>query len=102
VYPDVDGLSVTRLRRWTPAGGTTVLTMVYTFPAGTFSNGDGVDYVISTMPQPLTLGASMTITVTGPGDASIVGDPGAWTTSGAVARVTGPFSEVTSTHIQWR
>jgi len=102
VYPDRNGLSVMRLRRWTPAGGTTDLTMVYTFPAGTFSTPDGVDYRLSTMPQPLTQPATMTVTVTGPGDASIVGDPGAWTTSGAVARVTGPFSEVTSTHIQWR
>ena len=102
VYPDEDGRSVVRTGRWTAAGKTTVVTLVYTFPAGTFSTSHGLVYELTTVPQPLTQDATMSITVRGPGTATAAGSSGSWTVTGGVAHASGPFNQVSSTSVTWR
>jgi hypothetical protein len=101
VYPDLLGRSIVRIGRWTAAGRTTVVTVTYTLPAGTFSTSSGLRYELTAMPQPLTVDATVQVTVRGPGTAAIIGDAGAWTTSGGVARLSGPFTQVSSTSVEW-
>lgn len=102
VYPDLQGRSIVRIRRWTAAGGTTTVTFRYSLPAGTFGNGSALLYRLTTMPQPLTLDATLNLVVRGPGTASVVGGASGWTVSEGVARWSGPFTQVASTSVQWR
>jgi len=102
LYPDQNGRTVVRTGRWTDAGKTTVVTLDYTLPVGTFSTSHGLVYQLTAVPQPLTRDATMTITVRGPGTAAVAGSAGMWTVAGGVARVSGPFNQVSSTSVTWR
>ncbi len=101
VYPDRFGRSVVRVGRWTAAGGSTTVTFRYSFPAGTFLAGSVVRYQLTTVPQPLTQDATVTISVHGPGVAAVTSDLPGWSVAGGVARMSGTFGQVASTSIEW-
>lgn len=102
VYPAEHGRTVVRIGRWTSAGDTTVVTLVYRLPAGTFGGGSSpLEYRLDTMPQPMVQDAAMTVRVSAPGSAALaVGSPG-WSVRGGVATYNGPLNQVASTSIGW-
>jgi len=102
VYPDSAGRTVVRVGRWTAAGGTTMVTLKYTLPPGTFSSDSGLRYTLTTVPQPMIPDPTMSILVRGPGTATVTGGAAGWTVSGGTATTTGALNTVSTQVVGWR
>jgi hypothetical protein len=86
VYTDVDGRKAVRVGRWIPPGESTVVTLTYDLPAGTFGADGNLEYRASVEHQLLINEATLTVTVRGPSQPTPL--EGDWTVQGNDANTT--------------
>lgn len=93
VYTDVDGRKAVRIGRWIPPGESSVITLTYTLPAGTFGSDGNLEYRAGVEHQLLINEATLTVNVQGPSQPTPL--EGDWTVDGNNASTTFPVTEPT-------
>lgn len=86
VYTDTDGRKAVRIGRWIPPGESSVITLTYTLPAGTFGSDGNLEYRASVEHQLLINQATLTVNVQGPSQPTPL--EGDWTVQGNDATTT--------------
>lgn len=66
VFTDVDGRTAVRIGRWIPPGGTSVVRVSYSLPAGTFGSDGNLDYRVGVEHQLTLHETDLTVKVIGP------------------------------------
>ena len=86
IYTDVDGRKAVRIGRWIPPGESSVITLTYSLPAGTFGTDGNLEYRAGVEHQLLINEATLTVTVRGPSQPTVL--EGDWTVDGDNATTT--------------
>jgi hypothetical protein len=86
VYTDVDGRKAVRIGRWIPPGDSSVITVTYSLPPGTFGSDGNLEYRASVENQLLINDPTLTVTVQGPSQPTPL--EGDWTVEGTTATTT--------------
>lgn len=86
VYTDVDGRKAVRVGRWIPPGESSIITLTYTLPAGTFGTDGNLEYVAGVEHQLLVNEATLTVNVQGPSQPTPL--EGEWSVDGNNATTT--------------
>ncbi len=98
VYDDLNGWRLVRVGRWTAAGASTAVTLVYTFPAGTFLRSGELVYRLRTVSQAMVHDPQLAVTVTAPATATVRSSmPSEWTVSDGRTRWGGLLSSGSDT-----
>jgi hypothetical protein len=83
VFTDVDGRQAVRIGRWIPPGESSVITVTYRLPAGTFGEAGNLEYRASVEHQLLVNDVDLTVNVSGPAQPRPL--EGDWTVDGNTA-----------------
>ena len=94
VFTDVDGREAVRVGRWIPPGESSIVTVSYDLPAGTFGSDGVLDYRVGVEHQLTVADTDLTVNVLGPS----APEPreGEWRINGALASTAFPVSEPTT------
>lgn len=94
VYTDLDGRKGVRIGRWIPPGESSVITLTYDLPPGTFGTDGNLEYRAGVEHQLLVNEAMLTVNVQGPSQPTAL--EGEWTVDGNDATTQFPLSEPTT------
>lgn len=94
IYTDVDGRKAVRVGRWIPPGESSVITLTYSLPAGTFGTDGNLEYRAGVEHQLLINEATLTVNVQGPSEPTPL--EGDWTVADTSATTTFVVTEPTT------
>jgi hypothetical protein len=93
VFTDVDGRKAVRVGRWMPPGGSSIITVTYRLPDGTFGSDGNLEYRAGVEYQLTTNGVDLTVNVSGPSAPQPL--EGEWMVDGDTAHTRFPVTQPT-------
>jgi len=93
VFTDVDGRTAVRVGRWIPPGASSIITVSYRLPDGTFGSDGNLEYRAGVEHQLTTNDVDLTVNVSGPSAPQPL--EGEWTVDGDTAHTRFPVTRPT-------